>query len=59
VPLGKSQKSPARGPTSIRTENGQLAVYVYVDIRDRDIGGYVADASRRVQASIQFPPAPI
>ena len=48
--------APARGPTSIRTENGQLAVYVYVDIRDRDIGGYVADAKQAVNASIQFPP---
>ncbi|SFV19306.1 efflux RND transporter permease subunit [Bradyrhizobium arachidis] len=46
----------ARGPTSIRTENAQLATYVYVDIRDRDLGGYVADAQRAVQAGIQFPP---
>jgi Cu(I)/Ag(I) efflux system membrane protein CusA/SilA len=46
---------PTRGPTSIRTENGQLATYIYVDIRDRDLGGYVADAQRAVQASIQFP----
>jgi Cu(I)/Ag(I) efflux system membrane protein CusA/SilA len=46
----------ARGPTSIRTENAQLATYIYVDIRDRDLGGYVTDAQRAVQASIQFPP---
>jgi Cu(I)/Ag(I) efflux system membrane protein CusA/SilA len=46
----------ARGPSSIRTENAQLATYIYVDIRDRDLGGYVADAQRAVQASIQFPP---
>jgi Cu(I)/Ag(I) efflux system membrane protein CusA/SilA len=45
-----------RGPNMIRTENGQLANYVYVDIRDRDLGGYVADAQRAVQASIQVPP---
>jgi Cu(I)/Ag(I) efflux system membrane protein CusA/SilA len=45
-----------RGPSMIRTENGQLANYVYVDIRDRDLGGYVADAQRAVQASTQFPP---
>src|SRR6202030_2207210 len=39
VPLGEVAKvTPARGPTSIRTENGQLASYVYVDIRDRDLG---------------------
>jgi Cu(I)/Ag(I) efflux system membrane protein CusA/SilA len=56
VPLGEVAKvEPARGPNTIRTENGQLATYVYVDIRDRDLGGYVADAQRAVQASIQFP----
>src|SRR3954466_2624408 len=58
VPLGEVAKvAPARGPTSIRTENGQRATYIYVDIRDRDLGGYVADAKAAVQASIQFPPA--
>jgi len=56
VPLGEVAKvEPARGPTSIRTENGQLATYIYVDIRDRDIGSYVADAQRAVSESIQFP----
>ena len=57
VPLGEVAKvTLSRGPTSIRTENGQLATYVYVDIRDRDLGGYVADAQQAVKASIQFPP---
>lgn len=57
VPLGEVARiTLARGPTSIRTENGQLATYIYVDIRDRDLGGYVGDAQRGVQASIQFPP---
>jgi len=57
VPLGEVAKvAPARGPSSIRTENGQLATYIYVDIRDRDLGGYVAEAQRAVEASIQFPP---
>ncbi|SFP08919.1 Cu(I)/Ag(I) efflux system membrane protein CusA/SilA [Bradyrhizobium sp. Ghvi] len=56
VPLGEVAKvEPARGPTSIRTENGLLATYIYVDIRDRDIGSYVADAQRAVTESIQFP----
>jgi Cu(I)/Ag(I) efflux system membrane protein CusA/SilA len=56
VPLGEVAKiAPTRGPTAIRTENGQLATYIYVDIRDRDLGGYVADAQRAVQASIDFP----
>lgn len=57
VPLGEVAKvEPARGPTSIRTENGQLAAYIYVDIRNRDLGGYVADAQQAVKASIAFPP---
>jgi Cu(I)/Ag(I) efflux system membrane protein CusA/SilA len=57
VPLGEvADIAPARGPTTIRTENGQLATYIYVDIRDRDLGGYVADAQRAVQAGVQFPP---
>ncbi len=57
VPLGEVARiALARGPTSIRTENGQLATYIYVDIRDRDLGGYVADAQRAVQASIRIPP---
>lgn len=57
VPLGEvATVAPARGPTTIRTENGQLATYIYVDIRDRDLGGYVAEARQAVQAGIQFPP---
>ncbi|MCP9627522.1 CusA/CzcA family heavy metal efflux RND transporter [Rhodopseudomonas palustris] len=57
VPLGEvASITPARGPTSIRTENGQLAVYIYIDIRDRDLGGYVADARDAVKASVTFPP---
>ena len=53
----KSRRSQlARGPTTIRTENGQLATYIYVDIRDRDLGGYVAEAQKAVAASVQFPP---
>jgi Cu(I)/Ag(I) efflux system membrane protein CusA/SilA len=36
APLGEVAKvEPAGGPASIRTENGQLATYIYVDIRDR------------------------
>jgi Cu(I)/Ag(I) efflux system membrane protein CusA/SilA len=44
------------GPTVIRTEQAQLLGYVYVDIADRDIGGYVADARRDVDERVQLPP---
>ncbi len=55
VPLGEvAAIKLTRGPTTIRTENGQLAVYIFVDIRDRDLGGYVADAKAAVAANVQF-----
>ncbi|MDG4591559.1 MAG: efflux RND transporter permease subunit, partial [Defluviicoccus sp.] len=47
--------SLAKGPASIRTENAQLVVYIFVDFRDRDIGGYVADAQRAVAEQVRFP----
>jgi Cu(I)/Ag(I) efflux system membrane protein CusA/SilA len=48
VPLGQVAKvQVARGTPGIRTENALLSAYIYVDIRDRDIGSYVADARRR------------
>jgi Cu(I)/Ag(I) efflux system membrane protein CusA/SilA len=57
VPLGQIAKvSLAQGPSSIRTENAQLATYVYVDLRDRDLGSYVADAQKAVAEGVQFPP---
>src|SRR5262249_29123681 len=56
VPLGEVATTQlTRGPTTIRTENGQLATYIYVDVRDRALGGYVKDAQRAVRASIEFP----
>jgi Cu(I)/Ag(I) efflux system membrane protein CusA/SilA len=56
VPLGEvASVKLTRGPTTIRTENGQLAAYIFVDIRDRDLGGYVADAQKAVAANVRFP----
>ena len=57
VPLGAvASVGFARGPTAIRTENGQPVGYVFVDIRDRDLGGYVADAQKAVSERVQLPP---
>ncbi|MDI4664417.1 CusA/CzcA family heavy metal efflux RND transporter [Xanthobacter autotrophicus] len=56
VPLGEVAKVElTRGATSIRTENGQLAIYIYVDILGRDLGGYVAEAQRAVAGQVAFP----
>ncbi|WP_430242675.1 efflux RND transporter permease subunit [Neorhizobium sp. DAR64861/K0K2] len=56
VPLGQvAHVGLSRGATSIRTENGQLAVYVFVDIAGRDLGGYVAEARAAVEKSVKMP----
>ncbi|MBF0510591.1 MAG: efflux RND transporter permease subunit, partial [Deltaproteobacteria bacterium] len=43
------------GPGMIRDENGRLSGYVYVDLGDRDVGGYVAEAKQVVQDKVQLP----
>ncbi len=56
IPLGQvADVTVSQGPTTIRTEDAQLAVYVFVDFRDRDLGGYVADAQRAVLEKVKFP----
>ena len=57
IPLGQVAKVKlTQGPASIRTENAQLAAYIFVDARDRDLGSYVADAKKAVADSVTFPP---
>ncbi|GJD94493.1 efflux RND transporter permease subunit [Methylobacterium iners] len=57
VPLGEVAKVQlARGPTTIRTENGRLAVYVFIDVTGRDLGGYVAEAKAAVTGEVRLPP---
>jgi Cu(I)/Ag(I) efflux system membrane protein CusA/SilA len=57
IPLGQLAKvEVSKGAPSIRTENALLSAYIYVDIRDRDIGGYVADAKKAVAENVKFPP---
>ena len=57
IPLGEIAKiALTQGPSSIRTENAQLAAYIFVDVRDRDLVGYVEDAKKAVAAGVTFPP---
>ncbi len=46
----------ADGPPMIKSENSRPAGYVYVDIRGRDLGSYVADAKAAVDAQVTLPP---
>ena len=56
IPLGQVAKVVvAKGAPGIRTENALLSAYIYVDIRERDIGGYVRDAKKAVAAQVKFP----
>jgi Cu(I)/Ag(I) efflux system membrane protein CusA/SilA len=46
VPLSALAKiTVSDGPAEIRSENGRLVGYVFVDLASRDIGGYVARAN--------------
>jgi len=57
IPLGQIAKaSLSKGAPSIRTENALLSAYIYVDIRERDIGSYVDEARKAVAAEVKFPP---
>ncbi len=44
------------GPPLIRSENARLTGWVFVDIANRDIGGYVAEAQTTIARSVDLPP---
>ena len=57
IPLGQiARVAVVKGAPAIRTENALLSAYIFVDIRDRDIGSYVADARKAVAQQVKFPP---
>jgi len=55
VPLGElADIRIVKGPTAIKSEEGLLASYVYVDFSGRDMGSYVDEAKKKV-ASLKIP----
>ena len=57
IPLGQlADIRIEKGTPGIRTENGLLSAYIYVDIHGRDIGGYVKDAREAVAKQVKFTP---
>jgi Cu(I)/Ag(I) efflux system membrane protein CusA/SilA len=51
VPMGElADFRIIRGPTAIKSEEGLLVSYVYIDISDRDIGSYVEEAREKTKA---------
>lgn len=56
VPLGSvAEIAIVDGPPMIKSENARLSVWVYVDIRDRDLGSFVSDARETVAQQVQLP----
>jgi len=44
------------GPPMLKSENGQLATYVYIDTSGRDLGTVVTDLQRAVAKQVMLPP---
>jgi Cu(I)/Ag(I) efflux system membrane protein CusA/SilA len=45
-----------QGPPMIKSEAARLAAWVFVDIRDIDLGTYVQRAKKAIQTRLQLPP---
>lgn len=57
VPLGNlARLSIHDGPTEIKSENGRLVGYVYINTEGRDLGGYVEEAKAQIEKMIQAKP---
>lgn len=57
LPLGELAKiETVMGPPMLKSEMGQLAGWVYVDLKDRDVGSYVEDAKILVAREVKLPP---
>ena len=57
IPLGElAQIAYVDGPPLIRSENARLTGWVFVDIANRDIGSYVAEAQTTIAQSVDLPP---
>lgn len=56
VPLSQvAEITFAPGPAMVRSENGYLNDIVSIDVRGRDVGGYVAEASQVVAREVNIP----
>jgi Cu(I)/Ag(I) efflux system membrane protein CusA/SilA len=56
IPLGQLvDLKLSTGTTLVRSEEGELAAYVFIDVTDRDIGSYVKDLKRIVAEKVQIP----
>ncbi|MBI5085137.1 MAG: efflux RND transporter permease subunit [Acidobacteria bacterium] len=56
VPLGSvARVTMSRGPEVISRENGQRRIVVQCNVRGRDLGSFVTEAQRRMEADLKLP----
>ena len=56
IPLGElAEIKIIDGPGMIKSENARLTGWIYVDIRDTDLGSYVIEAQRVVKEQVDLP----
>ncbi len=57
LPLGQLAKVyVTEGPAQISREMGQRRIVVECNVTGRDLGGFVAEAQRKIDASVKLPP---
>jgi len=56
IPLGQvATVAFSHGPAMIRDEDGALTGYIYIDLTNTDYGGFVREASKRLQQQLKLP----
>jgi Cu(I)/Ag(I) efflux system membrane protein CusA/SilA len=56
VPLGQvAAVEPSKGPMIIRSEDARPNAWVFVDVRGRDIGGYIKRARAALDSTVRLP----
>lgn len=56
IPLGEvATIRTSRGPMAIKTEGAFPTAWVFVDVADRDLGGFVAEAKGMVEEMVELP----
>ena len=50
-----AQVAMAKGPAAVTRENGKRYIGVRTNVRNRDLGSFIADAQARVAAKVQLP----
>src|SRR5262249_43760135 len=57
IPLGQiANVYVSEGPAQISRENAQRRIVIESNVTDRDIGGFVQEAKRKIDSAVKLPP---